>query len=325
MSFNFVFCFCLFLLLYVPSQQLWSLRDVWLVGFVALRPKSTAMVIAGRLVGWFCCFTSQVNSYGHCGTFGWLVLLLYVPSQQLWSLRDVWLVGFVALRPKSTAMVIAGRLVGWFCCFTSQVNSYGHCGTFGWLVLLLYVPSQQLWSLRDVWLVGFVALRPKSTAMVIAGRLVGWFCCFTSQVNSFGHCGTFGWLVLLLYVPSQQLWSLRDVWLVGFVALRPKSIAMVIAGRLVGWFCCFTSQVNSYGHCGTFGWLISLLYVPSQQLWSLRDVWLVGFVALRPKSIAMVIAGRLVGWFCCFTSQVNSYGHCGTFGWLVLLLYVPSE
>ena len=20
----------------------------------------------------------------------------------------------------------------------------------------------------------------------------------------------------------------------------------------------------------------------------------------------------LVGWFCCFTSQVNSYGHCGT-------------
>ena len=21
---------------------------------------------------------------------------------------------------------------------------------------------------------------------------------------------------------------------------------------------------------------------------------------------------RLVGWFCCFTSQVNSYGHCGT-------------
>ena len=24
------------------------------------------------------------------------------------------------------------------------------------------------------------------------------------------------------------------------------------------------------------------------------------------------IANRLVGWFCCFTSQVNSYGHCGT-------------
>ena len=22
--------------------------------------------------------------------------------------------------------------------------------------------------------------------------------------------------------------------------------------------------------------------------------------------------GLLVGWFCCFTSQVNSYGHCGT-------------
>ena len=22
--------------------------------------------------------------------------------------------------------------------------------------------------------------------------------------------------------------------------------------------------------------------------------------------------GWLVGWFCCFTSQVNSYGHCGT-------------
>ena len=21
---------------------------------------------------------------------------------------------------------------------------------------------------------------------------------------------------------------------------------------------------------------------------------------------------KLVGWFCCFTSQVNSYGHCGT-------------
>ena len=21
---------------------------------------------------------------------------------------------------------------------------------------------------------------------------------------------------------------------------------------------------------------------------------------------------RLVGWFCCFRSQVNSYGHCGT-------------
>ena len=25
---------------------------------------------------------------------------------------------------------------------------------------------------------------------------------------------------------------------------------------------------------------------------------------LTPKSV--------VGWFCCFTSQVNSYGHCGT-------------
>ena len=21
---------------------------------------------------------------------------------------------------------------------------------------------------------------------------------------------------------------------------------------------------------------------------------------------------HVVGWFCCFTSQVNSYGHCGT-------------
>ena len=36
--------------------------------------------------------------------------------------------------------------------------------------------------------------------------------------------------VLLLYVPSQQLWSWRD-------------------GQSV--FCCFTSQVNSYGHGGT--------------------------------------------------------------------------
>ena len=28
-----------------------------------------------------------------------------------------------------------------------------------------------------------------------------------------------------------------------------------------------------------------------------------------PKSHIIV---NLVGWFCCFTSQVDSYGHCGT-------------
>ena len=27
---------------------------------------------------------------------------------------------------------------------------------------------------------------------------------------------------------------------------------------------------------------------------------------------APLLALALVGWFCCFTSQVNSYGHCGT-------------
>ena len=26
----------------------------------------------------------------------------------------------------------------------------------------------------------------------------------------------------------------------------------------------------------------------------------------------IMLVGWLVGWFCCFTSQVNSYGHCGT-------------
>ena len=25
-----------------------------------------------------------------------------------------------------------------------------------------------------------------------------------------------------------------------------------------------------------------------------------------------LVSHWLVGWFCCFTSQVNSYGHCGT-------------
>ena len=30
---------------------------------------------------------------------------------------------------ETRSVKIVGWLVGWFCCFTSQVNSYGHCGT----------------------------------------------------------------------------------------------------------------------------------------------------------------------------------------------------
>ena len=30
------------------------------------------------------------------------------------------------------------------------------------------------------------------------------------------------------------------------------------------------------------------------------------------KAFQLFLRNRLVGWFCCFTSQVNSYGYCGT-------------
>ena len=32
----------------------------------------------------------------------------------------------------------------------------------------------------------------------------------------------------------------------------------------------------------------------------------------RPEGHLFNIGLYRVGWFCCFTSQVNSYGHCGT-------------
>ena len=33
---------------------------------------------------------------------------------------------------------------------------------------------------------------------------------------------------------------------------------------------------------------------------------------VRKVTAADHFVGWLVGWFCCSTSQVNSYGHCGT-------------
>ena len=33
---------------------------------------------------------------------------------------------------------------------------------------------------------------------------------------------------------------------------------------------------------------------------------------IRLFEASTIFFGWLVGWFCCFTSQVNSYGHCGT-------------
>ena len=43
-------------------------------------------------------------------------------------------------------------------------------------------------------------------------------------------------------------------------------------------------------------------------------------------------AQGLVGWFCCFTSQINSYGHCGmvsspnhTFSWAGLNKHLTSN
>ena len=81
----------------------------WLVGFVALRPKSTAMVIAGT-----------VSSPNHTFFLGRLEQAV----NQYISNND---------HPVKTLLtfcgVYHGWLVGWFCCFTSQVNSYGHCGT----------------------------------------------------------------------------------------------------------------------------------------------------------------------------------------------------
>ena len=32
----------------------------------------------------------------------------------------------------------------------------------------------------------------------------------------------------------------------------------------------------------------------------------------EPEHEILLFMAFLVGWFCCFTSQVNSYGHCGT-------------
>ena len=58
---------------------------------------------------------------------------------------------------------------------------------------------------------------------------------------------------------------------------------------------------------------ISFLYL---NLYVLRDDACISckphiYVSLSTSELRMRLA-PLVGWFCCFTSQVNSYGHCGT-------------
>ena len=63
--------------------------------------------------------------------------------------------------------------------------------------------------------------------------------------------GTFN--VLFKAVISHLIVCENDVllYMMIFLVSEQKQSDLICAVWLVGWFCCFTSQVNSYGHCGT--------------------------------------------------------------------------
>ena len=60
--------------------------------------------------------------------------------------------------------------------------------------------------------------------------------------------GPSGVYLLDFFCSEIQFYLLLSLYLyfISFVYLD-----LYVVGDLVGWFCCFTSQINSYGHCGT--------------------------------------------------------------------------
>ena len=77
---------------------------VWIGNWEDPNQTASSEAVWSGLVGWFCCFTSQVNSYGHCGTvsspshtFSWaglnkqsdLGLDLHCSSRTFWQATSV--------------------------------------------------------------------------------------------------------------------------------------------------------------------------------------------------------------------------------------------
>ena len=62
------------------------------------------------------------------------------------------------------------------------------------------------------------------------------------------------WFCTACRCPTEQMLGLYGLKVLYFVFHeKVPSIQRTTINKeyLVGWFCCFTSQVNSYGHCGT--------------------------------------------------------------------------
>ena len=80
---------------------------------------------------------------------------------------------------KKTNVYKKKLLVGWFCCFTSQVNSYGHCGTvsspnhtFSWAGLNKRLTSNRAHTFACNWQQPFLNESAEGRRMTV--EIISW-------------------------------------------------------------------------------------------------------------------------------------------------------
>ena len=157
----------------------------------------------------FCCFTSQVNSYGHGGTVS-------SPNHTFsWASYGNGHISYLVNTGNGHKCYLVNTGNGYiyylvievclFCCFTSQVNSYGHGGTVS-------LPNHTFsWASYGNGHISYLVNTGNGHKCYLVNTGNGYICYVVNTGNGHIHC--------LVNTGNGQICYLVNTWMVTNVAL----------------------------------------------------------------------------------------------------------